>query len=306
MKQYHLRTISINQRKNLVNIKDFARLPPPSRSFNTFIDSLPDILVGRDFKNLVDAIVKSVRNKRLVGVGLGAHVVKCGLSPVIIDLMKRGVIKAIAMHGATAIHDYEISLIGRTSEDVAANIKTGNFGMSIETAEAFARASRNAVNANIGLGQSLGKLIIKERNKFASASILANAYKLGIPATVHIAIGTDTIHMHPNISGADLGESSLTDFRIFANTICGLNNGVWLNIGSAVIMPEVFLKAVSIARNQGHKLNSFTAANLDMIQHYRPRQNVTGRPAPIGINITGHHEIMLPLLRMAVLSRLDK
>lgn len=304
MKQYHIRTIPISQRKTLVNIKDFARLPPPSRSFNTFIDSLPDILVGRDFKNLVDAIVKSVRGKRLVGAGLGAHVVKCGLSPIIIDLMKRGVIKAVAMHGATAIHDYEISLIGRTSENVSESIKTGAFGMVSETSGAFVRACRNAVSTNTGLGQSLGKLIIKERNKFASASILANASKLGIPATVHVAIGTDTVHMHPSISGADLGESSLTDFRIFANTICGLNKGVWLNIGSAVIMPEVFLKAVSIARNLGHKLNSFTAANLDMIQHYRPRQNVTGRPAPIGINITGHHEIMLPLLRMAVLSRL--
>jgi len=304
MKSYCLKTHSLTNRKSLVNIKDFAKLPPPSGSFNTFIDSLPDILVGSDFKRLVDAIVKSVRNKRLFGASLGAHVIKCGLSLVIIDLMKRGVIRAIAMHGATAIHDYEISLIGRTSEDVSETIKTGKFGMVSETAEAFVKASRNAVTTNTGLGQSLGKLIIKERNRFASASILANAYRLGIPATVHVAIGTDTVHMHPSISGADLGESSLTDFRIFAHTICGLNKGVWLNIGSAVIMPEVFLKAVSIARNLGHKLDSFTAANLDMIQHYRPRQNVTGRPAPIGINITGHHEIMLPLLRMAVLSRL--
>jgi deoxyhypusine synthase len=304
MNKYHIRTYSITQRKTLVDIKQFAKLPKPSRAFNQFIESFPDILGGKDFKRLIDAIVKSVRNKRLVGVGLGAHVIKCGLSLVIIDLMKKGVIKAIAMHGATAIHDYEISLIGRTSEDVATNIKTGKFGMVSETSEAFVRACRNAVSANIGLGQSLGKLIIKERNKFASASILANAYKLGIPATVHVAIGTDTVHIHPAISGADLGESSLTDFRIFANAICGLNKGVWLNIGSAVILPEVFLKAVSIARNLGHKLDSFTAANLDMIQHYRPRQNVTGRPAPIGINITGHHEIILPLLRMAVLSRL--
>ncbi|MDI6733471.1 MAG: hypothetical protein QME51_07460 [Planctomycetota bacterium] len=312
---YCLKTRSLTNRKSLVNIKDFATLPPPSASFNRFIDSLPEVLAGKDFKRVVRAILRAVRQSRLVGVGLGAHVVKCGLSPVIIDLIKQGVIKAIAMNGATAIHDYEISLVGKTSEDVAENIKTGRFGMVRETADAFIRASQQAVEENIGLGSALGRLILKDRplravgshrNKFASFSILASAYQHKIPVTVHIALGTDTVHMYPEISGAELGESSMTDFRLFTSVICGLRKGVWLNIGSAVILPEVFLKAVSVARNLGHKLDSFLAVNLDMFQHYRPRQNVTGRPAPEGINLTGHHEIMLPLLRLSVLSKLRK
>lgn len=302
-----LKTVPISQRKTLVDISHFAKLAQPSKSFDTFVNSFPDILGGRDFKTLVDAIVRAVKVKKTVGVGLGAHVIKCGLSPVIIDLMKRKVINAIAMNGATAIHDYEISLVGRTSEDVAESIKTGKFGMVDETAQAFIRASKDAVINDKGLGSSLGHLILKDHNKYSSYSILATAAKLGIPVTVHIALGTDTIHMHPAISGAELGEASLNDFRLFCQVICGLNKGCWLNIGSAVILPEVFLKAVSVARNQGYKLDSFTTANLDMIQHYRPRQNVTGRPlskTSLGINLTGQHEIMLPLLRMAVLSRL--
>ena len=302
-----LKTVPISQRKTLVDVKNFAKLSQPSKSFDAFVNSLPDILGGSYFKALVDAIVRAVKVKKTVGVGLGAHVIKCGLSPVVIDLMKRGVIKAIAMNGATAIHDYEISLVGRTSEDVTDSIKTGRFGMVDETAQAFIRASKDAVLNDKGLGESLGHLILKDRNKYASLSILAQAAKLGIPVTVHVALGTDTIHMHPAISGADLGEASINDFRLFCQVICGLNRGVWLNIGSAVILPEVFLKAVSVARNQGYKLDSFTTANLDMIQHYRPRQNVTGRPlskSSLGINLTGQHEILLPLLRMAVLGRI--
>ncbi|MEW6027353.1 MAG: hypothetical protein AB1599_08685 [Planctomycetota bacterium] len=302
-----LKTVPISKRKTLVDVKDFAKLAQPSKSFNSFVNSFPDILGGSDFKTLVDAIVRAVKAKKTVGVGLGAHVIKCGLSPVIIDLMKRGVIKVLAMNGATAIHDYEISLIGRTSEDVAESIKTGRFGMVDETAQAFVRASRDAVVNDCGLGQSLGNLILKDRNKYASYSILAIAAKLGVPVTVHVALGTDTIHMHPAISGADLGEASINDFRLFCSIVSGLNKGVWLNVGSAVILPEVFLKAVSVARNHGYKLDSFTTANMDMIQHYRPRQNVTGRPlgrASQGINLTGQHEILLPLLRMAVLGRI--
>src|SRR3989339_1147092 len=197
-----LRMIPISKRKTLVDIKHFAKLVQPSKSFDAFVNSFPDILGGRDFKALVEAIVKAVKVKKTVGVGLGAHVIKCGLSPVVIDLMKRGVIKVIAMNGATAIHDYEISLIGRTSEDVAEGIKTGKFGMVDETAQAFNRASQDAVINDSGLGNSLGHLIIKDHNKYASSSILATAFKLGIPVTVHIAIGTDTIYMHPGISGA--------------------------------------------------------------------------------------------------------
>lgn len=301
-----LKTYSIAKRHHLVNVKSFARLSEPNAAFNKFIESLPDILKGADLKRLVTAIVQAKRNRKLIGVGIGAHVVKCGLSPIIIDLMKRGIINMVAMNGATAIHDYEISLIGATSEDVQESIKSGRFGMIDETANAFIKASKCAVSEDIGLGAALGRLISKERLKYANESILANAHRLNIPVTIHIAIGTDTIHMHEGISGADLGQASMTDFRLFTKGICRLNGGVWLNIGSAVILPEVFLKAISMARNLGHKLDSFTSANLDMLQHYRPTQNVTGRPSPVGINITGHHEIMLPLLRMAVLSRLNR
>lgn len=301
---HRLKTYPIKERKNLVRIEQFTKLIKPSKEFAAFFDSLPDILGGRDLNRLVDAIVKSYHGKYLVGVGLGAHIIKCGLAPVIIDLMNQGVIKAVAMNGAGAIHDYEISLIGATSEDVGETIKNGRFGMAEETAFAFARACRDAIHKKEGLGRAFGNMIIKDKNKHVDYSIMATAAKLNIPCTLHIAIGTDTVHMHPCISGDELGKAGLSDFHIFTDVICHLNKGAWLNIGSAVILPEVFLKAVSVARNLGHKLQEFTTANLDMIQHYRPRQNVTGRPVNDGINITAQHEIILPLLRLGVLSRL--
>ncbi|MEK7448914.1 MAG: hypothetical protein AAB019_05450 [Planctomycetota bacterium] len=302
-----LKTYSIKNRRNLVQVKQFARIVPPGRDFNKFLESLPDLLAGRLWNRLIEAIVKARRNNRLVGVSLGAHVIKCGLSPVIIDLMKRGLINAVALHGAGAIHDYEISLIGATSEDVQANIKTGRFGMARETAEVFNRAARVACGYGKGLGQALGELILADKNKYAGYSILAAGRKLNLPITVHVAFGTDTVHMHPGLSGAALGEATLADFHKLISVVCHLNKGVWLNIGSAVILPEVFLKAVSVARNLGYRLNDFTTANLDMIQHYRPKMNVTGRPTPPGgegISITGHHEIMLPLLRWSILAKL--
>jgi len=301
----NLKTYPIRQRPNLVNISQFSKLVNPPAGFDRLLmDGLPNILAGQDFKRLINAIIKARRNKRLIGVALGAHVVKCGQSPVIIDLIKRGLINAVALNGAGAIHDYEISLIGATSEDVRASLPSGKFGMARETAQFFAQASQQAADNGRGLGATCGALILKEKNRYADYSILAQAFRFNIPVTVHVAIGTDTIHMHPVISGAALGAATLTDFRILAEVVCGLNKGVWLNIGSAVILPEVFLKAVSIARNLGHPLNDFTSANLDMIQHYRGRVNVTGRPTQRGINLTGHHEIMLPLLRWSILASL--
>ncbi|MFH1226479.1 MAG: hypothetical protein V1701_01080 [Planctomycetota bacterium] len=305
---HKLKTYSIKDRKSVVNVKDFATLSKPGKEWGGFFKSLPDILGGRDFNRLIDAIVRANKDKHLIGVGLGGHVIKCGLSPVIIDLINRGIIKSVAMNGSTAIHDYEISLIGATSEDVNESIKDGSFGMAEETAFAFARAAKTAGQKDIGLGRALGQMIDKENSQFKQYSILAAAVCNNIPATIHVAIGTDIVHMHSCISGEELGKSTLKDFHILAETICGLDKGVWLNIGSAVILPEIFLKAVAIARNLGHKLNDFTAANLDMIQHYRPRQNVTGRVAgkgAVGINLTGHHEIMLPLLRLGLLSALQ-
>lgn len=305
-----LHTYSIRKPKHVaslkVSIKQFARLSNPPKDFVRFLDGLPQVLAGQDLNKLINAIIRAYKSNRIIGVGLGGGIIKCGLSPIIIDLMKRGIIKAIAMHGASALHDYEISLIGKTSEDVAESLPKGKFGMAKETAQAFARAAYQAASKEIGLGKALGNLIRSDRNPYTNYSILAQAAKMNLPATVHIALGTDTVHMHPGISGEDLGRSSLTDFRIFTSVICNLNKGVWLNLGSAVMLPEVFLKAFSIARNLGKRLDDFTTANLDMIQHYRPRANVTGRPTTKGINLTGHHEIMLPLLYWGILSRLKR
>jgi hypothetical protein len=238
-----------------------------------------------------------------VVAAVGAHVIKCGASPLLIDLMKRGIVNAVATNGAAAVHDYEISLIGRTSEDVAAGLPDGEFGMARETAQGMARAAERGAQGD-GLGRALGRMILKDKNRWARHSLFATAAALKIPATVHVAIGTDVVHMHPQISGAALGESSLQDFRILCSVVGDLDGGVWLNIGSAVLLPEVFLKALSAARNLGHKVEDFCSANLDMIQHYRPRQNVLLRPRGKGFAITGHHEIMLPLLRMMVLQRM--
>ncbi|MBI4834469.1 MAG: hypothetical protein HY811_06600 [Planctomycetes bacterium] len=300
-----LKTYSIRSRKNLVNVKQFCRLTTPPKGFKSFIDGLPDILAGSFFRQLVDEITRAYKGKYLIGAGVGTHVIKCGLSPVIIDLMKKGIIKAVAMNGAGAIHDYEISLIGATSEDVGENIKSGKFGMAKETAAFFVKAGQVSIEKQQGLGKTCGQLISKEKNRYTRYSIMAEAFKLNIPLTIHVALGTDTIHMHPLVSGANLGAASLSDFKTLASLVAGMNNGVWLNIGSAVILPEVFLKAVSVARNLGYKLDKITTANLDMIQHYRPVMNVTGRTVSHGINLTGHHEIMLPLLRWSILSKLS-
>jgi hypothetical protein len=315
-----IKTYPIKRRKNLVSIKQFARAVE-HKEFNKFLDSLPEILAGNNIRDVIKAIAEATNKNRHVVMAIGAHVIKCGLSPIIIDLMKSGILTAIAMSGSTAIHDYEISLIGETSEDVSQSLKDGSFGMARETAEAFQVAvTQNATERKskqestclrvarrqIGLGRALGRQIIKDKNKYKQYSILATGAKLGIPATVHVAVGTDTIHMHPCISGGDLGESSHVDFKILCSVVSDLEGGVWMNVGSAVIMPEVFLKALAVARNLGKKVEDFTAVNMDMIQHYRPQTNVVKRPTTHGYSITGHHEIMLPLLRLGILSKLKK
>ncbi|HHT9129637.1 MAG TPA: hypothetical protein ACFYEC_02075 [Candidatus Brocadiaceae bacterium] len=299
-----IKTYSIKERKNLSNINLFAKPVLPKDGMHAFLESLPEILASSNLRKVIDAIAHAYQKKHLVVMAFGAHVIKCGLSPLIIDLMKRRVITALAMNGAAAIHDYEVSLIGATSEDVAASLKDGSFGMAKETADAFHDASVKGTKGNIGLGRALGNKIIKEKNKYNDLSLLAWGARLNIPTTVHVALGTDTIHMHPNISGKDLGESSHIDFKILASVVSKLEGGVWLNVGSAVIMPEVFLKALCVARNVGHKVENFVAVNMDMIQHYRPRTNVLKRPTTYGYEIIGHHEIMLPLLRMGILSKL--
>ena len=297
-----VKTYSIKKRKNLFKSEQFGK-PIESKDFNKFIDSLPKVLAANDLRNVIDNIVKAHKKTRPVVLALGAHVIKCGLSPLVIDLMKRGIITAVAMNGSGAIHDYEISLIGETSEDVSHSLKDGSFGMAKETAEAIQTA---ASVPDSGLGRALGNKILKDNNKHRKDSILAVGAQLKIPVTVHVAVGTDIIHMHPCVSGSDIGESSHIDFKLLCSVVAGLEGGVWLNVGSAVIMPEVFLKAITVARNLGRKVRDFTTVNMDMIQHYRPQMNVVKRPTTHGYSITGHHEIMLPLLRLGILAGLKK
>jgi hypothetical protein len=295
-----LKTYPIARRKNLVDSADFGFLANPGRAVD-FINSLPDIYAGRDLRALINDIVRARRGKRPVVAAIGGHVIKVGCGPILVDLIQRGVITAVAMNGAAAIHDYELSLIGQTSEDVAESLQDGSFGMARETAEAFAQAALVGA-AGAGLGRAAGDLALK--NKFRKISVLAACAKKGLPATVHLSIGADITHMHPQVSGRDMGEASLLDFRLLAGVVSGLEGGVWLNVGSAVMMPEVFLKAVSVARNLGHTLREFTTVNLDMIQHYRPKANVLARPRGRAIAITGHHEILLPLVRAGVVAAL--
>ena len=297
-----IKTYPIKKRKNLVNIGQFGK-PIELKSFNKFIDSLPKVLAADGLRNVISNIVKAHNKNRQVVLAIGAHVIKCGLSPIVIDLMKRGIVTAVAMNGSGAIHDYEMSLIGETSEDVSHSLKDGTFGMAKETAEAIQAA---ASVPESGLGRALGNKILKDKNKYKQHSILAEGARLNIPVTVHVAIGTDIIHMHPCVSGSDMGESSHIDFKILCSVVSELEEGVWLNVGSAVIMPEVFLKAITVARNLGRKVNNFTTVNMDMIQHYRPQTNVVKRPTTHGYSITGHHEIMLPLLRLGILAGLKK
>lgn len=300
-----LKVYSIKKRKNIVNLNHFVRLIPPSKQFKAFFESLPKILGAASLNTVIGSIINAHKNGCNVVMAIGAHVVKCGLAPIIIDLMERGIVTCVAMNGSVAIHDYEISLIGGTSEDVANGIEDGSFGMARETAEAFQMASAVGNNNKIGLGRAIGQKIINDKNEYSRYSILATGARLNLPVTVHVAIGTDTLYMHPNISGSDLGGASHTDFKILSSIVACLENGVWLNIGSAVIMPEVFLKALTVARNLGHKVEDFITVNMDMIRHYRPEMNVIKRPAKQGYTIIGHHEIMLPLLYMGILSGLE-
>ncbi|MFC2076211.1 hypothetical protein ACFLT7_03915 [candidate division KSB1 bacterium] len=289
----------------LVGKNNFAAPVNPGGSLADFIDGLPPILKAADLVELGRAIHRAKENGGAVIWMMGAHPIKVGLSPVIIDLMKKGYVSCLAMNGAGMIHDYEIAAWERTSEDVAAKLGDGSFGMDSSTADPVNRMAVEARDKGIGLGEAAGEMI-RENAPHADLSLLAAASKKGIPATVHVAVGTDIVHMHPSCDGAAVGESSLRDFRILAAAVSRLDkNGVVINVGSAVVLPEVFLKALSAARNLGHDAKDFTAANLDMISHYRPGTNVLARPTQTGgkaINITGHHEIMIPLLAGAILN----
>jgi deoxyhypusine synthase len=297
---HKVKTVSIARRKNKVGLKDFARVYDPRRkSFSAFIKSLPDILAAKDLRVFVNDILKAVKSRKPVIVFIGAHVIKVGLGPLLIDLMKRKIITCISMNSAAAIHDVESALWGMTSEDVEENIKDGTFGMAKETGEFInGHLNEGLVDGSAGYGEVLGKALRNAPN--ANISVIATAYRLKIPVTVHAAIGTDIIHQQPSMSGAATGELSFRDFKVLSNVVKDLRGGgVVMNIGSAVVLPEVFLKSLTVARNLGYKANGFTTANFDMIQHYRPRMNVVMRPTKNGgkgYMFTGHHEIMIPLL----------
>ena len=303
-----LRMLSLADRKSKVSASDFARAAAAGLSFAQFVDGLPNILFGQDFRAVVEAVSAARRGRRPVILGLGAHVIKCGLSPVLIGLMERGIITCIAMNGAGSIHDVEIALTGQTSEDVAAGLRDGAFGMARETGELIQQAIADA-GEDVGLGLAIGRRLLRVPTPNTHLSLLATAARLQIPATVHVAIGTDIVHMRAGARGAEIGQASFTDFRLFTAVVKDLRGGVYLNAGSAVILPEVFLKAFTIAQNLGARLGDFTTVDLDMISHYRPTVNVVRRPAAVGgrgFSLNGRHEILVPLLACAVLEKLEE
>lgn len=307
-----VRTIPVTRRPNKVRAEDFARPPAADRSFGAFLDSLPDILQAGSFRAVVRAIAEAAAERRAVVCMMGGHVVKTGLGPVIADLVRRGIITHLASNGSTVIHDYEMARWGGTSEDVEAGLADGTFGMAEETGRGMNEAIREGARNGWGLGEALGR-DLEARSDLAhpELSLLLAARRAGIHFTVHAAIGAEIIHQHPAADGAAIGATSHTDFRRLAAHLARLEGGVVLNLGSAVVMPEVFLKALTVCRNvHGGTPRAFTAADFDMIRHYRPRMNVVERPTRTGggtgYQITGHHEIMVPLLAWAVIEELDR
>jgi hypothetical protein len=300
-----IKTYPLKSRASKARTEDFARPTAPGGSVGALIDSLPNILAAADFKAVVRAVACAARADAGVVWGLGAHVIKTGLGPVLIDLMERGFVSAIATNGAAVIHDFEVALVGATSEDVDEALGPGRFGMAEETGRLLNDAINAGVGAGLGIGQAVTRFLASKEPQFARASVLAAAARLRIPVTVHVAIGTDIIHMHPAASGAAIGEGSLRDFRYFVSNVARLERGVYLNCGSAVVLPEVFLKAVALARNRGIALAELTTVNLDFMKLYRPQTNVVARPTAgtgRGYALIGHHEIMIPLLAAALVS----
>ncbi len=299
----NIETYSIKNRKSKVDVKDLGSPYQKGSSFLEFVNTLPNILAARDIYEVAESVVTAYKAKKVVAIGMGAHVIKVGLGPIIIDMMERGIITSIALNGAGIVHDSELAMIGQTSEDVAAELKGGAFGMAEETGRILNEAIKDGVKKGYGIGRAVGERLLEEKFPYNDKSILAAGARLDIPVTVHVAVGTDIIHMSPHCSGAAVGEGSHTDFRIFSSVVSKLERGVYLNIGSAVILPEVFLKALTLVRNLGHDVNNFTTVNMDFIQGYRPLTNVCKRPTMTGgrgYSLTGHHEIMLPLLAAMV------
>ena len=298
-----IRTYSLKNRESKVRINDFSRPHKKGAGFRDFFASLPDILASKHLKDVVAAVVQARKDGRPVMLGMGAHSIKVGLNPVIIDLMERGIITSLSLNGAGIIHDFELAFVGQTSEDVDKEILSGAFGMAEETGSMLNQAIRSAAKHE-GIGAAVGRMIQEGDFPYKDKSLLAAGRRLDVPVTVHVAIGTDIIHMHPSFDGKATGEAAHRDFLTFCSLVSELEGGVYINLGSAVLLPEIFLKAVTLVRNIGHPLRHFTTVNMDFVQHYRPNTNVVRRPTQDGgrgFALTGHHEIMLPLLAAAII-----
>jgi hypothetical protein len=299
-----VKTYPLASRSSKARAEDFATPVGSRATFREWFDALPKILGAADLRRVVDAIVAARRAGRGVVWGIGAHVIKTGVSPVLIDLMARGYVSALAMNGAGLIHDFEVALAGATSEDVDEALGPGRFGMAEETGTLLNGAIERGMAARQGLGQAVASFLAERNPPHADRSLAVAAYRHGVPLTVHVALGTDIIHMHPAASGAAIGETSLRDFRYFTSCVARLERGVYLNCGSAVVLPEVFLKAVALARNAGVSLEGLTTVNIDFLRMYRPQTNVLTRPVAgtggTGISLVGHHEVLIPLIAAAV------
>jgi hypothetical protein len=301
-----LRTYDLESRPSKVFVEDLGTPVDGDTTVADWLDTLPRQLAAQELRKVRDHLVRAYLDGRTVAVALGGHVIKTGCSPYLIDWINRGLIQAVAMNGSAAIHDLELALAGKTSEDVASTLPSGKFGMARETADAYAVAARHGSQNDLGLGAALGDFLIEHKCPNPTSSILIAARRKGIPCTVHVALGTDIVHMHPHVSGAALGEASMIDFRFLCSVVATMEQGVWMNLGSAVVLPEVFLKAVSVVRNFGHNLDGLVTVNVDKESRYRSTTNVLNRPASAGIELTGHHEILLPLLHAAVACKLPR
>jgi len=302
-----VKSYPLKKRPSKVKVDDFGDAWQSGGSMNRWLESLPKILAGNDFTEIVDRFVRAAASGKTIILAMGAHAIKVGLNPIILDLLNRRILSSVAMNGAGIIHDAEVAMVGCTSEDVSEQIGTGKFGMAEETGKLLNAAISEGAKQGLGIGRSVGAMLIRENFPYNRYSLLARAFELDIPVTVHVAIGTDIIHFHPNVDGASIGEASHLDFRIFARLVSTLEEGVFINLGSAVILPEVFLKALTLVRNLGYQARDFTTVNMDFIRHYRPMTNVVHRPTldgGKGYNLVGHHEIMFPLLAAAVLEGL--
>ena len=298
---------SVKKKRHKVKEASFASVWKKGGSLADFLNSLPELLAGKDMREVVTRVAEAVRRNKIVLLGMGAHPIKLGLSPVLIDWMEKGILRGIGINGAGIIHDVEVSMIGHTSEEVDDELCKGTFGMVRETHDIINHTIQKGVRQGLGIGEAVGREILEGNFPYKHLSLLAAGQRLGIPITVHVAIGTDITHMGPSADGAAIGQGSLKDFHTFASLVSQLERGVFINLGSAVVMPEVFLKAVAMARNLGHPLVDLTTVNMDFIQHYRPTVNVVKRPTlkgGKGYTLIGHHEVMFPLLAAAVIEKL--